>query len=360
MGYTGSRKDPDKEAKDMLYVGGDVHKKTLQVCVLDGEGNRVAQSRIANTPEKVISYFGEIAQPASVAIEASHNWGMLCEVLGEMGFETHVCHSREAKLIGLARVSTDKVDAYKLATLLRVGLLPEAYVPDSDGRDLRALVRGRASLVRASTGQKNQIHAILRSNWIEHPYSDLFGKAGRGFLGSLKLEDGYRAVLNAKLKILDGIKEQLAVLDEEIKHRAHIDMRAMILDTAPGFGEFRSVMFLAEVVDINRFRSAESFVCYTGLNPREDSSGERIRRGRITKEGSSWLRWILVEAAHDAVEQDGKIRDLYLRVLAKKGDKVAIVAAARELAVSLYWMLKRMEVYRPSGKKESLVTSEAR
>lgn len=344
----------------MLYVGGDVHKKTVQVCVLDAEGNRLAQHRISNTPEKVIAYFGEIERPASVAIEASHNWGMLCDVLGEMGFETHVCHSREAKLIGLARVSTDKVDAYKLATLLRVGLLPEAYVPNSDGRELRALVRGRASLVRACTAQKNQIHAILRSNWIEHSYSDLFGKAGREFLGGLELAEGYKVVVSSKLKILDGIKEQIAVLDEQIKHRAHIDLRAMILDTAPGFGVFRSVMFLAEVVDINRFRSAESFVCYTGLNPREDSSGERIRRGKITKEGSSWLRWILVEAAHDAVEQDGKIKDLYQRVLYKKGDKVAVVAAARELAVSLYWMLKRMEIYRPSGKKDIIITSEAR
>jgi transposase len=118
-------------------------------------------------------------------------------------------------------------------------------------------------------------------------------------------------------------------------------------------------MLLAEIVDISRFKRAESLVCYTGLNPREHSSGEKMRRGRITKEGSSWLRWIFVEAALQAIKEEGKIQDLYLRVSEKKGHNRAVVAAARELVVSVYWMLTRMEPYRASGKKPSIVvTSE--
>jgi transposase len=276
---------------------------------------------------------------------------MLYDLLSDQGFDVHICHSKEAKLIGLASVKNDKVDAFKLATLLRVGLLPEAYVPGVKGRELRCLVRGRASLKAQSTAIKNQIHAILREKWISSPWTDTFGKSGRKFLESLEIEESYKLVIMSKLSILDRINEQISIINNEIVHRAHLDVRAMIITTAPGFAEFRAVMLLAEVVDISRFSRAEKLVSYTGLNPREHSSGEKTRRGKISKEGSSWLRWIFVEAAQQAIKEEGKIRDLYLRVSEKKGHNRGVVAAARELVVSVFWMLKRMEPYRASGKK---------
>jgi transposase len=353
--------DPSKEAKYMLYIGIDVHKKNLVICILDANGNRISSCRLENTPESVIGYFATLALPARVALEATHNWGLIYDLLKGMGFDVRVCHSKQAKMIGLATVKTDKIDAFKLGTLLRCGLLPECYVPNPGSRELRSIVRGRAALKGTSTALKNQIHAILRANWIQHTYSDLFGKSGRAFLERLQIEDGYKAVINSKLAVLDSVERQIAKLDEEIKRRAHVDLRAMLLATAPGFAEFRSVMLLAEVDTILRFGRAESFVCYTGLNPSESSSGEKVRRGRITKEGSTWLRWIFVEAAHQAIKEEGKIRDLYLRVSAKKGHNKGVVAAARELAVSVYWMLSRMDPYRANGRRPMLiVSSEAR
>ena len=342
----------------MLYVGVDIHKSNLQVCLLDEQGNRCINTRVENSADAVEAFFRGISLPASVGMEPTHNWGRLYDLLSMMGLEVKVCHPRDAKLIGLAQVKTDRTDAYKLATLLRVGLLPESYVPTQDGRELRCLVRGRAALKGVSTALKNQIHAILKANWIKHPYSDLFGKAGREFLADLMIESGYRDVMETKLEVLDCIDAQVRRLDKQIALRAGEDMRVQIVMTAPGFGCYRAVLVVGEVEDISRFRRAESFVCSIGLNPREDSSGETTRRGRITKEGSSWLRWVFIEAAHQAIKQEGKIRDLYLRVLERRGHNKAIVAAARELAVSIYWMLRRMEPYSPSGRR--VVSSEAR
>lgn len=345
----------------MLYIGIDVHKKNLQICVLNEVGEKLASLRIENTPDCVDGYFRKLELPASIALEATHNWGMIYDLLNGKGFDVHICHSKEAKMIGLASVKNDRVDAFKLATLLRVGLLPEAYVPAPGDRELRSLVRGRASLKSISTALKNQIHAILRANWVHSPWSDTFGKSGREFLANLTIGESYKAVIDSKLSVLDSLEKQIAQIDEEIKRRARRDARAMIVTTAPGFGEFRAVMLLAEIADINRFGQAESLVCFTGLNPRENSSGEKVRRGKITKEGSKWLRWIFVEAAQHAIKEEGKIRDLYLRVLEKKGHNRAVVAAARELVVSIYWMLKRMQPYRASGKKLVLIpNSEAR
>ena len=351
LSYTRVSSRPKKEAKFMLYIGIDVHKKNLQVCVIDGVGNRMRDCRLENRPHSVSSYFEKIERPAGVALEATHNWGMLYDLLSDQGFDVHICHSKEAKMIGLASVKNDKVDAFKLATLLRVGLLPEAYVPDVESRELRSLVRGRASLIGQSTAIKNQIHAILRATWIDSPWSDTFGKSGRKFLANLDIGESYKLVIASKLSILDKIWEQVSVLNDEIVHRAHLDARAMLIMTAPGFAEFRAVMLLSEIVDINRFARAENLVSYAGLNPREHSSGEKTRRGKISKEGSSWLRWIMVESAQHAIKEEGKIRDLYLRVSEKRGHNRGMVAAAREMLVSIFWMLKRMEPYRASGKK---------
>jgi transposase len=346
----------------MLYIGIDVHKKNLQICVLDMRGNRVASFRLLNALESVIEYFAGVVLPAQVALEATHNWGMLFDLLKSMGFEVKVCHSKRAKMIGLANVKNDRVDAFKLATLLRAGLLPECYVPTPGCRELRAIVRGRAALKKISTAVKNQIHAILRANWVVVPsYSDLFGKKGRQFLDALETDDGYKAVIKSKLEVLDSVNEQISELDEEIRCRAQMDLRAMILTTAPGFAEFRSMLLLSEIDNIARFARAESFTYHTGLTPGESSSGEKVRRGRITREGSTWLRWLFVEAAQQAIKEEGKIRDLYLRVSAKKGHNKGIVAAARELAVSVYWMLTRMESYHPDGRRSlAPVISEAR
>jgi len=344
----------------MLPIGIDVHKRNLQVCVLGSGEKPVRERRIANDEASVIGFFSEYAS-SSVALEASHNWGLLHDVLSGLGLDVHVCDAREARLIGHNRVKTDKNDAYRLAVLLRANLLPECYVPQGECRDLRDLVRGRAALRRDSTGIKNGIHAILARNWVKHSYSDLFGKSGRAFLESVKIGQTRNLLIKSKLAVLDAMELQMAELELEIKRRARRDLRALLLMTIPGIAEFSALVILAEIGQVDRFCRAESLVNYAGLHPGEDSSGDRVRRGRITKEGSRWLRWILVEAAQHTIRQEGKIRNLYQRVLAKKGHNRAIVAAAREMLVSIYWMLVRMEPYRPSGKsRASIATGEVR
>lgn len=344
----------------MLYIGIDVHKKNLQVCIMDEQAQVLRQCRVANDQQSMVLFF-ESLPGAAVALEASHNWGMLYDVLSLLGLDVHICDAREARLIGLNRVKTDKNDAYRLAALLRAGFLPECYVPTGDCRELRDLVRARAAAKRASIGIKNQIHAILSRNWIKHQYSDLFGKAGREFLGSLQLRECTRLLIDSKLRMLDCAESEVRALALEVARHARLDKRAMLLMTMPGVGELTALIILAEIGDISRFSRAESLVNFAGLHPGEDSSGERTRRSRITKEGSRWLRWILVEAALHTVRQQGKIRDLYVRISQKKGHNKAIVAAAREMLVSIYWMLRRMEPYRPSGRSEPLqLAGEAR
>ena len=345
----------------MIYIGIDVHKKNLSMCVLDESGKVINRSKLINSRESVIGFISELELPLSVALEPTHNWGMLYDLLEEMGCDVHIANPREVKLIAKSRIKTDKYDAYCLAALLRVDFLPEAYVPDSDGREMRRLLRSRSSLRGIGTQLKNQIHATLREKWIDVDYSDLFGKAGREFLVNCDVESGYKVSILTRLELLSDIESKIATIDVEVQKRASLDKRAMLLCTIKGIGPYSALLILAEIGTIDRFIRSGSLVRYAGLNPSESSSGAMVRRGRIEKSGSKWLRWILVEAVQHTIREEGKIRDLYLRVFAKKGRKWAIVAAARELLVSIFWMLKRMEPFRPNGrKKELVVTSECR
>lgn len=345
----------------MLYIGVDVHKKNLSICVLDEESKILRQCKIANELPTVCSFFKEYQEDTKVALEASHNWGALYDLFSEMGLDVSVCDAREARLIGYNKVKTDKNDAFRLAQLLAKDFLPTCYVPTGTERELRELVRTRAYLTRNGTKLKNQIHADLSAQWVKHEYSDLFGKQGRDFLRKLSINEAYKISIITRLNVLENIDQQINYVNISIKQRASLDLRAKLLTTIPGIADFSALVILAEIGTISRFPRAESLVNYSGLHPGEDSSGERQKRGRITKEGSRWLRWILVEAALHTIRKEGKIRDLYTRVCYKKGHNKAIVAAAREMLVSIYWMLTRMEPYRLDGRcKQNVLTSEAR
>jgi len=337
----------------MLAVGVDIHKKTLTICVLDESDKPVITKRIENTVEKVVEFFSPYRGDARVAIEPTHNWGPIHDLLTEMGFECKVSDPRQNRLIGKAVVKTDRLDAKRLATLFRVDMLPLCYAAPSDVRRRREKVRARASLVRTCTSLKNQLRAQLTRSWITCPLTDVSGKGGRAFVSTLEWDDDQKAVARMRLDLIAQAQVYVQKLEDEISHDAQGDLRAQLLMTIPGIAEYSSSVILAEIGDIDRFARAESLVAYAGLCVSEDSSGESVRRGRITKCGSAWLRWVLVEAALHTVTQEGKIRDLYERVEKKKGHSKAIVAAARELLVSIFWMLKRMEPYRPSGKKVS-------
>jgi hypothetical protein len=146
----------------MLTVGVDIRKKTLTICVLDESDKPVTTKRIENTVERVVEFFSPYRGDARVAIEPTHNWGPIHDLLTEMGAECKVSDPRQNRLIGKAVVKTDRLDAKRLATLFRVDMLPLCYAAPPDVRRRREKVRARASLVRTCTSLKNQLHDRVR------------------------------------------------------------------------------------------------------------------------------------------------------------------------------------------------------
>src|SRR5882724_12212768 len=169
-----------------VYVGIDVHRKRSQVAVIDQDGRVLANRNVNNGVTPILSVIGGLPPGTPAAFEAAFGWGWLVELLEDYGFEAHLVHPLQCKAIASARLKNDKVDAAILAQLLRADLLPEAWIAPPAVRQLRALLRHRAGLVRLRTQQQNRIHAVVADFGYDRAGSYLSGP-GRGWLAGLDL-----------------------------------------------------------------------------------------------------------------------------------------------------------------------------
>src|SRR5437763_10593840 len=187
-----------------VYVGIDVHRKRSQVAVVSQDGEVLANRNVPNGVEPVLSVIGGLPPGTPAAFEAAFGWGWLVELLEDYGFDPHLVHPLQCKAIASARLKNDKVDAAILAQLLRADLLPEAWIAPPAVRQLRALLRHRAQLVRLRTLLRNRIHAVLAGHGHDRPAGCWTGP-GRAWLAALELPAVSREVVDDDLALIDAL-----------------------------------------------------------------------------------------------------------------------------------------------------------
>jgi len=187
-----------------MNIGLDVHKKNSYYMMVDESGREVKKGRFPTAGDYLDEFASDLPEESKVAIEASTSGIFVYEYLDEKGIEVHLAHPALVKPFAKKHVKTDKVDSKVLAQLLRMDYLPESYVPGKERRDLRTIVRHRASLVRLRASIKNRVHALLTREGIQLPeLSDIFGKRGMEFLKGVKLQQQRRMALDNYLKVLE-------------------------------------------------------------------------------------------------------------------------------------------------------------
>ena len=250
-------------------------------------------------------------------------------------------HPLQCKAIASARLKNDKVDAAILAQLLRADLLPEAWIAPPAVRQLRALLRHRAQLVRLRTLLRNRIHAVLADHGQDRP-AGCWSGPGRSWLASLPLPAVSREVIEDDLAMIDALQVPIDRLDAEVRQRARSDPRVRILTQLPGVGPFTALVILAEVGDVTRFGSARKLAAWAGLTPTVRGSDRTVRHGHISKQGSAWLRWILCEAAQTA-KRHPDFAASYAAITRRRGKKIATTAIARKLLTRAWHLLTDAE-----------------
>ena len=226
-------------------------------------------------------------------------------------------------------------------------------MPKRENRDKRSLVRHRITLSRTKTKLVNKVHSILDKYDYRTELTDIFGKSGIEWLKALSSEvtPVDRIILDTSIESIEAINRQIDTVSKEISKYARDNKDVKILLSITGIDIFSAMLISAEIVDVRRFSTQWKLVSYAGLAPSIRESSGKTKSGGITKQGSPWLRWILVQCVLIAIKYDDHLRIFYDRIRNRKGHATAIVATAKELLVITWYMLSRNELYRYMDKQ---------
>lgn len=324
----------------MVYVGIDLHKRDLVMAFDDGHGPVGRPRRYGCRDTEVIVTTARAHGPFEAVIEASASYRWLYELLSPYG-TVHLAHPLGLRAIGAGRAKTDKLDAARLAELLRGGLIPEAYIPPDRYQALRKLTRMQARLGQDATDVKCRLDAVLSARNVASPYRNRFGPRGRRWLRRQDLGAAGNWQRDELVRRLEYFETERARLDEALSEQADAFGEVEALTALYGIGTYSALLIIAELGEVSRFSDARQVGAYAGLTARVTQSGAHSYHGHITRQGSPWLRWVLVQAAMKLVRKDRKLAAMYQRIRKRSSRHIARVAVARKLAGICWIRLKR-------------------
>ena len=331
----------------MYYTGIDLHKKTSFLTTVNRDGKIITRANLTNDEELILDYFINLGEETKIVIESMASWYWLYDLLKCNGFDVVISNPVKTKAIASAKIKNDKLDSHMLAQLLRTDLVATVHVSSLETRRLKELLRHRQRLVRDATRMKNRIHILLTKNNYQPPFSDLFGIKGLKYLRQVNLPNYHKAQLETYLALYERLREEIDPLTTMIQNMAKDNAMAKLLMTIPGIGPIVAMFIVAEIEDITRFPTYRNLASYAGLVPSLDASGAKERRGRITKQGSPYLRTALVEAAQVIPRMKScKLNLFFRRRIVKSGYQKAVVATAHKILKYAFYVLKHQTPYR--------------
>ena len=324
----------------MIIIGVDFHPEFQQIASVDTESGEFQEKRLAHPAEAEQFYRALSGAKVRVGMEASGHARWFERLMAELQFELRIGDAAEIRTKRVRKQKTDRQDAQLILRLLLEDRFPQIWLPSSENRDLRQLLWHRHRMVQARTRIMNQLQAVALNEGLRCK-KKLWRERGRQQLESFRLAPWATRRRRDLLELLDRLTPTIAGLSQAIEQEVEKCPAAERLRTHPGVGSLTALAFVLIIGEVNRFRCGQQVASYLGLVPLEESSGNRRRLGHITKQGSSMMRFLLVEAAQVTVRSLPEWRRKYLHLVLRRGRKIAKVAMARRLAVHLFWMIRK-------------------
>ena len=324
----------------MIIIGVDFHPEFQQIAWVDTDSGEFQEKRLAHRDEAENFYRALAGHKVRLGMEASGHARWFERLVAELQFELWIGDAAEIRTRRVRKQKTDRQDAQLILRLLVEDRFPKIWVPSWENRDLRQLLWHRHRMVQARTRIMNQLQAVALNEGL-HCKKRLWREHGRQQLESFRLAPWASRRRRDLLELLDRLNPTIAELSQAIEQEVEKCPEAQRLRTHPGVGALTALAFVLIIGEADRFQCGKQVASYLGLVPLEDSSGNRRRLGHITKQGSSMMRFLLVEAAQVTVRSVPEWRSKYLHLMMRRGRKTAKVAMARKLAVRLYWMMRQ-------------------
>jgi transposase len=340
----------------MLHAGLDLSRRKLDICLLSDRGEHLDQLVVPPDVDSLKTLARRIeevhAEPVMAVIESMTGARIVHDTLEQEGWDVEIADAQKVKGLAPLACKTDKIDSMVLAVLSQRDLVPAIWLPDPRVREERELARFRLHLVKHKSALKNRIHSTLINFGKPCPVTDLLGVEGRRLLERLQVAEPWRSNITASVSLIDDLEEQIADANQRLK-AGHADHPYIpLLMSAPGIGWVLAFTIASEIGQIGRFESPQKLAGYTGLCPRVIQSGEKDRRGPITKHGPTYLRWAMLEATMHALKHPAyseRYQRTKRRLGKQRGAKVAQIDIARRLAHAIWHMLSRQEKFAPRG-----------
>jgi transposase len=315
----------------MWHIGIDLHRQSLTfAAVHDGGQVRPPVRLECRDTDAILAAITELA-PFRAVVEATSCYRWLYDLLRPHG-AVLLAHPLRLRAMTHRRSKTDRLDSQLLAQLLRLNQIPLAYIPEPRFQFLREITRLRGRLSRGQSQVKTGLRALLARHNLTAPYKVPYGKRGLYWLSRQSFGPVDDLVRDELLERFAHYQKQLDALDARLKAVAADYPEVGALTDLHGVGLYSALLIVGEFGDVTRFRRAKQAAAYTGLTTRVYQSGDTCRHGHISRQGSPWLRWILVEGAMKLVRKDVPLANFYERVRKRSSAKIARVAAARKLA----------------------------
>ncbi len=337
----------------MQYIGLDLGKRASQICILTETGELI-ERRIKTEREEFAQLFGQ--RPTSIILlEASTESEWVARCLEGLKHEVIVADPNFAPMYATRskKIKTDKRDARALCEACRLGAYRRAHRSSDKQRHIRAELSVRETLVTTRTKYIVLIKSLLsREGW------RLMGGTSKRFVERVRLMPLSAELfeeIEPLLVLLEALNGQIAKAEQQLEDLVEHDKTVKLLTTVPGVGRVTATTFVATLDKVERFDDAKQVRSYFGLVPREFSSGEKQKRGHISKAGSKRIRSLVVEVAWGIINRKNNpltksLRDWTMKIAARRGKQIAAVALARKLAGILYAMVRDKREFSPPKK----------
>lgn len=323
----------------MRIIGCDYHPSWQQVCWMETTTGETGEQKLEHASGEATRFYQQLLGPALIGMESTGNCQWFVEMASTAGHDVWIGDAARIRASEVRQQKHDRRDAALILKLLLEGRFPRIWTPSGEEKDLRQLLIHRCKLVRLRATTKNELQHLAMNQGVTKKRR-LWSKAGEKVLRELPLKPWASRRREDLFKIRAMLDDQIALLDQAVEGAAQKSEKARLLMTQPGVGPITSLAFVLTMGDVSRFQRGKQVASYLGLIPREYSSGGKQRLGSISKQGNRFLRMLMVEAAQNVVRYDPGFRNEYLHRCHSKAKGVAKVAAARKLAIRLYWMLR--------------------
>ena len=327
----------------MMIIGVDYHPSFQTIAFFVEETGECGERELNHSEGEAEKFYRDLKQRGirvRVGMEATGYARWFERLLAELGFELWIGDPAQIKAKRVKKQKFDREDARLLLRLMRENNFPQIWVPSAENRDLRQLLWHRHRLVQMRTRIMNQLQA-LAMNEGKRWKSKLWNEKGRADFEKLPLGFWTSRRRQELLELLDGMNPKIEELTKAVEQEVWKRPDALRLMTHPGVGPLTALAYVLIIGTPTRFAGAKQIGSYVGLIPTEDSSGGKQRLGHISKQGSSLLRFLLVEAAQAAVRCNPDWRRRYRNLAMRRQRNIAKVAMGRRLGVCLYWMWRR-------------------